>query len=237
MGAVIHPLSPFTLKTGLTTEGLKSISAIRATIKEHELAKSDKQMSMHTRPLRLFVLGARAEAMLPPHVFLQLSYLLPHSPIHVYFVGPECIPSPDQNHSTVSVTSRLVLKFHKNLFRDAIWNFAPFDPYTDVFFLFSPGLGHPLGHPMWQPTVDKLLETKCAVYATGYHEQDIQRDIDVLNEDFGPVMDWLLEPQLNPFRSLKRDFGIRDLREWAIANWGIYAFRGKRYEVQHKTGE
>ncbi|KAJ2266391.1 translational activator for mitochondrial COX1, partial [Coemansia sp. RSA 451] len=52
--------------------------------------------------------------------------------------------------------------------------------------------------------------------------------------DFGDKMDWLLEPRENPFSSLKRDFGIRNLREWAISNWGIYGFRGKRYEVQRQ---
>ncbi|KAJ1951100.1 translational activator for mitochondrial COX1 [Linderina macrospora] len=234
MGAVLHQYSPFALGAGLTPEGLKSMTALRTTIKEHELARSEKELEMQVTPLRIFVLGARAEAMLPPHLYLQLSYLLPHSPLNIYFVGPECIPSPDETRSTIAVSSRLALKYHKGYFHDAIWNFAPFDPYTDIFFMFSPGIAHPRGRDGWRPTVEKLLETKCAVFATGFHEKDMHGDVQALKEDFGAEIDWLLTPRPNPFASLKRDFGIRNLREWAIANWGIYGFRGKRYEIQGK---
>ncbi|KAJ1666363.1 translational activator for mitochondrial COX1 [Coemansia sp. RSA 1813] len=234
IGATLHQYSPFTLNNGLTPEGLKSMTALRATIKEHDLARSDKELVMQQMPLRIFVLGARAEAMLPPHLYLQLSYLLPNSPIHIFFVGPECIPTSEETRSTIIVSSRLALKYHKGYFHDAIWNFAPFDPFTDVFFLFSPGMSHPRSRDGWMPTIEKLLETKCAVFATGFHERDMGSDVEGLEKDFGNKMDWLLHPRKNPFASLKRDFGIRNLREWAIANWGIYGFRGKRYEVQNK---
>ncbi|KAJ2547732.1 translational activator for mitochondrial COX1 [Coemansia sp. RSA 1933] len=234
MAATLHQYSPFMLSSGLTPEGLKSMTALRATIKEHDLARSDKELVMQQTPLRIFVLGARAEAMLPPHLYLQLSYLLPNSPIHVFFVGPECIPASEETRSTIIVSSRLALKYHKGYFHDAIWNFAPFDPFTDVFFLFSPGLSHPQSRDGWLPTVEKLLETKCAVFATGFHERDMDVDVKGLQRDFGDKLDWLLHPRENPFASFKRDFGIQNLREWAIANWGIYGFRGKRYEVQNK---
>ncbi|KAJ1731447.1 translational activator for mitochondrial COX1 [Coemansia biformis] len=234
IGATLHQYSPFTLKAGLTPEGLKSMTALRTTIKEHDMARSEKELVMQQMPLRVFVLGARAEAMLPPHLYLQLAYLLPNSPIHIYFVGPECIPTAEATRSTIVVSSRLALKYHKSYFHDAIWNFAPFDPFTDVFFLFSPGIGHPEARAGWQPTVEKLLETKCAVFATGFHERDMCSDVAALTEDFGDKMDWLLQPRENPFASKKRDFGIRNLREWAISNWGIYGIRGKRYEVQSK---
>ncbi|KAJ1895031.1 translational activator for mitochondrial COX1 [Coemansia sp. IMI 209127] len=234
IAATLHQYSPFTLRSGLTPEGLKSMTALRATIKEHDLARSDKELVMQQMPLRIFVLGARAEALLPPHLYLQLSYLLPNSPIHIYFVGPECIPTSEETRSTIIVSSRLALKYHKGYFHDAIWNFAPFDPFTDVFFLFSPGISHPRSRDGWLPTIEKLLETKCAVFATGFHERDMDIDVKGLEKDFGSKMDWLLHPQKNPFASLKRDFGIQNLREWAIANWGIYGFRGKRYEVQSK---
>ncbi|KAJ2766142.1 translational activator for mitochondrial COX1, partial [Coemansia nantahalensis] len=146
-----------------------------------------------------------------------------------------CIPTAEETRSTIVVSSRLALKYHKSFFHDAIWHFAPFDPFTDIFFLFSPGIGHPEARAGWQPTVEKLLETKCAVFATGFHERDMSCDVDALTEDFGDKMDWLLKPRENPFASQKRDFGIRNLREWAISNWGIYAIRGKRYEVQSKS--
>ncbi|KAJ2750369.1 translational activator for mitochondrial COX1, partial [Coemansia nantahalensis] len=109
IGAALHQFSPFNLKTGLTLEGLKSLTALRTTVKEHEMARSDKELAMQQMPLRVFVLGARAEAMLPPHLYLQLAYLLPNSPIHIYFVGPECIPTAEETRSTIVVSSRLAL--------------------------------------------------------------------------------------------------------------------------------
>lgn len=48
-------------------------------------------------PLRIFVLGARAESSLPPHVWQQLSHLFPESvSFHIYFIGPE-VALPDWN--------------------------------------------------------------------------------------------------------------------------------------------
>ncbi|KAJ2072581.1 translational activator for mitochondrial COX1, partial [Coemansia sp. S155-1] len=125
IGATLHQYSPFTLGSGLTPEGLKSMTALRTTIKEHELARSEKELEMQQTPLRIFILGARAEAMLPPHLYLQLSYLLPSSSMMVYFVGPESIPTADETRSTIAVSPRLALKYHKGYFHDVIWNFAP----------------------------------------------------------------------------------------------------------------
>ncbi|PVU90659.1 hypothetical protein BB559_004508 [Furculomyces boomerangus] len=232
IGAVMHPYSPFVYGKGLTHEGVKSLTAIRTTIREHELAKSDKNLASMISPIRIFVLGARSEAMLPPLVYLQLHYLFPNSMLNVYFVGPECIPSPDETRSTVSISSKLSLKYYKGLFHEQIWSFAPFDPYNDIFFMFNPGIGHSLTHNSWKPTIDKLLETKCPIFGTGFNENDMNNDVSILEKEHGEQLDWLLQPRENPFASLKKDFGLNDLRVWAIANWGIYGFRGKTYEVR-----
>ncbi|PVU98045.1 hypothetical protein BB561_000163 [Smittium simulii] len=232
IASIIHPYSPFAQKKAFTPEGIKSIGAIQTTLREHELAKSDQNLASLINPIRIFVLGARSEAMLPVAVYLQLYYLIPSSLITIYFVGPECIPSPDESRNTVAVSSRLVLKYHKGLFHDMLWSFAPFDPYTDIFFMFNPGVGHPLTKNAWKPTIEKLLETKCGIFATGFSDSDMSNDIDLLNNEFTNKFDWLLKPTPNPFSSLKRDFAINDLRVWAQSNMNIYGFRGKLYEVE-----
>ncbi|OLY84724.1 Protein MSS51, mitochondrial [Smittium mucronatum] len=232
IGAIMHAYSPFTRSKGLTTEGIKSLTAIKTTIKEHDLARFDKNLASQITPIRIFILGARSEAMLPPLVYLQLHYLFPQTLINIYFVGPECIPSTDETRSTVSISSKLSLKYYKGLFHDLIWSFAPFDPYNDIFFMFNPGVGHPVTHKTWKPTIDKLLETKCPIFATGFSKEDMENDASILEKEHADKLDWLLTPTQNPFSSLKKDFGLNDLRVWAISNYGIYGFRGKMYEVK-----
>ncbi|OMJ29115.1 Protein MSS51, mitochondrial [Smittium culicis] len=232
IGAILHTYSPFTRSNGLTNEGIKSLTALKTTVKEHDLARFDKNLASQITPIRIFILGARSEAMLPPLVYLQLHYLFPQTLINIYFVGPECIPSTDETRSTVSISSKLSLKYYKGLFHDLIWSFAPFDPYNDIFFMFNPGVGHPVTHSQWKPSIEKLLETKCAIFGTGFSQTDLENDTNTLTSEHGDKLDWLLTPTKNPFSSLKKDFGLNDLRVWAMSNYGIYGFRGKLYEVK-----
>jgi splicing suppressor protein 51 len=113
-------------------------------------------------------------------------------------------------------------------------HFAPFDPYFDCFMLFHPGLGHPSSSHEWEKTVSQLLETKCPILVTGYTEMDMQRDISWLTKQVGGEMDILLEPGENRFRSLKWDMNDLDPQDISAGNWGVWAFRGKRYEAQKR---
>lgn len=46
------------------------------------------------RQVRIFILGARAEASLPSHVWQQLPYLFPGCRFHIFFIGPQvALPS------------------------------------------------------------------------------------------------------------------------------------------------
>lgn len=47
-------------------------------------------------------------------------------------------------------------------------------------------------------------------------------------------MDVLLEPAENIFRSLRWDLNDLDPGDISCGNWGIWAFRGKRYEATHR---
>ena len=47
-------------------------------------------------------------------------------------------------------------------------------------------------------------------------------------------MDVLLEPGENIFRSLRWDLNDLDPGDISCGNWGLWAFRGKRYEATHK---
>ena len=44
--------------------------------------------------------------------------------------------------------------------------FQPFDPYTDVFFLFSPIFHDEKLSSDWAPAIPQLLKTKCSIFVT-----------------------------------------------------------------------
>lgn len=51
-----------------------------------------------------------------------------------------------------------------------------------------------------------------------------------MEEKVGGEMDMLMEPGENKFRSLRWDLNDLDPTDISCGNWGVWAFRGKRYE-------
>ena len=82
-----------------------------------------------------------------------------------------------------------------------------------------------------------MLETKCPIICTGYTEWDMERDRRWVEEQVGGEMDILLEPGENLFRSLRWDLNDLDPGDVSCGNWGLWAFRGKRYEATYKEAE
>src|SRR5437867_3057769 len=67
--------------------------ALRSTLYPIQESKDIK----HLRPteiMRIFIVGSRAEGYLPAYIYLQLSYLFPTIPFHIYFIGPQSLPPP-----------------------------------------------------------------------------------------------------------------------------------------------
>lgn len=115
--------------------------------------------------------------------------------------------------------------------------FYPYDPYFDCFVVFHPGFGNAASMHEWEETIPLLLETKVPIIATGYSPWDVQQDIDHLTKRYGNEMDILLQPGENLFRSLRWDLNDLDPHDVTCSNWGVYAFRGKRYETAKKEEE
>lgn len=195
--------------------------------------------------MRVFVLGARAESSLPREVWAQLSYLFRLCPVHVIFIGPESMlnreseyPLPDrtpENPFAAVIEDQLhnfklstYVEYYHTMHKTGY--FYPFDPYFDCFVLFHPGLGHPASSHEWQDTVPMLLETKVPIICTGYTQWDMDRDRRWVEEMVGGEMDVLLEPGENFFRSLRWDLNDLDPADVSCGNWGVWAFRGKRYK-------
>lgn len=237
MGSILHQYSPYMLKPHgpLTIEGLKSLAALRYT-----LFPQDRTRSWQDRPVRFFILGARAESQLPPHAWKQLSYLLPHTNFELVFIGPESFYDRDtrryvtsQKKITKRIDNQVSMSFYTDYFHvlNDMQDFMPYDPYLDAFFCFHPGLGAPEAMNQWEKSVPGLLESKCAVFVTGFHEQDMMRDWNWLNSKYADKMDVLLEPTKNLFGSTKWEANDLNPSEVYQFNQQLFGFRGKRYHA------
>ncbi|KAL8965996.1 MAG: hypothetical protein Q9183_003576 [Haloplaca sp. 2 TL-2023] len=252
IGSVIHELSPYNIRSGgrLTVEGLKSLSALRYTLHPDRDGAGPGWSGLRPRPppVRIFILGARAESSLPRSTWLQLSYLFPRATFHLIFIGPESMANRD---AEFPLPERTPSNPFGGLVEDLISNemkittfvdyyhtmhkanyFQPFDPYFDCFMLFHPGLGHPASSHEWEETLPQLLETKVPIICTGYTEWDMQRDKEWVEEKMKGEVDVLMTAGENRFRSLRWDLNDLDPGDLSCGNWGVWAFRGKRYETQ-----
>lgn len=204
-------------------------------------------------PVRIFILGARAESSLPRDVWMQLVYLFPRSVFHIVFIGPESminrdneLPLPERtpiNPFGAIIEDRIspqlkistFVEYYQTLHKAGY--FYPYDPYFDCFMLFHPGLGHPVSSREWEESLPMLLQTQVPILATGYTQFDMERDVDWVKRMSNGEVDILLEPGENRFRSLRWDINDFDPQDITCGNWGVWAFRGKRYEAQKKTLE
>lgn len=252
LGSVIHELSPYTVKKGgrLTKEGLRSLSALRYSLHPPGTGAGTgvKDLKPKGPAVRIFVLGARAESSLPRDAWLQLCWLFPKADFHIIFIGPEAManrdaeyPLPDRtvrNPFGAVVEDRITQQLKISTIVDyyhTVHNtgyFAPYDVYLDAFMLFHPGLGHPASSNEWADTIPQLLETKCPIICTGYTEWDMNRDREWIETTSKGEYDILMEPGENIFRSLRWEINDFDPADVTCSNWGVWAFRGKRYETR-----
>lgn len=99
IASVLHRLGPYAGARGgldgrTTHEGKRSLAAIHQYAHPPVGAEpSATGRNTHT-PIRLFILGARAESTLPPHVWEQICFLFPFTRFEIYFIGPQAaLPS------------------------------------------------------------------------------------------------------------------------------------------------
>ncbi|OCL08557.1 mRNA processing protein, partial [Glonium stellatum] len=251
IASVLHELSPYNIRKGgrLTVEGLKSLSALRYTLHPPRTGGGGDIKGLRLTPpaVRIFIVGARAESSLPREVWIQLAYLFPRVKFHLIFIGPESManrddefPLPPRTPSNPfgavvedRISSELKISTYVEYYHTLhkAGHFYPYDPYFDCFMLFHPGLGHPASSHEWEETLPLLLETKVPILATGYTDWDMQRDLQWVQEKMAGEVDLLMEPGENKFRSLRWDLNDLDPQDISCGNWGLWAFRGKRYET------
>ncbi|KAF4615531.1 hypothetical protein D9613_002928 [Agrocybe pediades] len=317
IGGTLHQHSGLTLSNQrVTPEGSRSLAAIRSTLHVPPGAPETDEASVGKPQVRIFILGARAESSLPPHVWEQLCMLFPSTHFHLFFIGPQVsLPKPPKSQNspqpdattkaasekpaeestkeveksettylpnvyqpptpqpierlkrtrssierygvpsyTVPYTPQLTITGMQANYADVHAQFQhTLDPYSDVFFFFSPGFGFPSpdsfaenGEPLlqiaspteWGPVVPMLLASKCPIFVTGFSPTDVERDVRSLSTapEVAGQFEWVITPGPNSFGSEKWEVADFDPRVMVKTNWGIWAIRGKSRDVQEHKG-
>ncbi|CAO1634715.1 unnamed protein product [Parajaminaea phylloscopi] len=373
MAGVLHENSPYTTRNRrMTREGTRSFLALRQML--HPIRGAKPSLDS----VRVFVVGARAESTLPTTVWDQLRFMFPGVNFHIYLIGPEVtLPSvqggtagsktqktrpstygPQAPSKTIVVSEGLTMTYIQSAYEDVHHQMDPFDPYSDVFFAFSPGFGFPsqkaydpvasedgelnasavtakstpseeasetgqnldavaarfesreevqsqstgqstgrelpdasstigyqsgessqadgeapastannavdaatqatsspqaeqasspktISHlpalpPLlqaqseWAQALTQMLSTKCPIVVTGFSPADVRRDVEAFEsvEGIKGEFEWLVTPGENVFGSLSWSIADFDPRVAVKANWGVWAVRGKRYDLQ-----
>ncbi|RXW24890.1 hypothetical protein EST38_g982 [Candolleomyces aberdarensis] len=317
IGGALHQYSGITLNNQrLTPEGSRSLAALRSTLHVPTGAPETAEATVGKPQVRIFILGARAESSLPPHVWEQLTMLFPSTHFHLFFIGPQVsLPKPKQSSSTTATAEPSAAppsqeeassakeeqgqdgekstylpnvyqpptpapipsmkRTRSSLQRYGVPSYTvpytPFltitgmqanyadvhaqfqhtlDPYSDLFFFFSPGFGFPspdsvnpeTGEPLlqiasptdWGPVLPMLLASKCSIFVTGFSPTDVERDVRSLSAapDVAGEFEWVITPGPNTFGSEKWEIADFDPRVMVKTNWGIWAIRGKSRDVQ-----
>jgi splicing suppressor protein 51 len=154
---------------------------------------------------------------------------------------------------TVPYTSQLTITGMQASYAEVHEQFQhTLDPYSDLYFFFSPGFGFPSptsssedGEPLlqiasptdWGPVVPMLLATKCPIFVTGFSPADVERDVRSLSTAPGVAgeFDWVVTPGPNTFGSEKWEVADFDPRVMVRTNWGVWAIKGKTREVQEHS--
>lgn len=242
IASLLHKMNPYmdAKKSPFTYEGLKSLAALRYTLYPPHL-KTIGSVSYMLRPMRIYIVGAKIESLLPGFIWKQFAHLFPNTNFEIHFIDPEISYGKKSSilenatklgsqHFLKKYDNQLHLHFHIDYFHN-IYNsgiFFPFDPYLDVFFLFNPGFNS--DSHLWNLSFPFFLETKCAVFVSGYHSDDIHSEFTwIKNNPLFAETDILMQIHGNLFKSTKLELVDTNPTETLQCNHSLFAFRGKRY--------
>ncbi|EGW33736.1 uncharacterized protein SPAPADRAFT_59099 [Spathaspora passalidarum NRRL Y-27907] len=246
IASLLHKNSPYQQepKGPITLEGLKSLSALRYTLYPPHAKSAETDVVYRERPMRIFILGSRMESMLPGYVWKQFGYLFPGTRFQIHLVGPEAYfdretkafapTNVPQGRPLVERVDDQISIFHHSQYFHELYDMGdlfPFDPYLDVFFLFHPGF-QTADHIHWDKSLKGLLESKCPVFVSGYHNADMDKEIEWLNKHpLHEEMDIMMNKTDNLFACTKLELDDAHPTETFNLNNKLFGFRGKRYHA------
>ncbi|CAI8500504.1 unnamed protein product [Pichia kudriavzevii] len=237
IASIVHQYSPYFLKPKgpVSVEGLKSLAALR-----YSLYPQLRLSTYRDRPMRIFLLNARSESLLPAHVWKELTYLFPGVTFELHFVGPQSYFDREKQQYLVSdrpiikrLDDTLCFVYHThdfNVLHEA-GDLFPYDPYLDMFIAYHPQMTEKNSVEMWSKSIKGLLESKCPVVVTGYHEENLNKNFDYIMENFKDDLDLIFDKTQNIYGSTKWELNDLNPQEVFQYNQRIFAIRGKRYHA------
>ena len=125
------------------------------------------------QPVRICVVGARAEASMPLPMWREALCLAGWGALRVDMVGPKVSETKARDDDRgVSVVPEAAL-FHESALHRAHLSGSEL---PDAFVLFNPGLGEPGWDRAWAPTVHALLALRRPVLLTALSASDAEQD-------------------------------------------------------------
>lgn len=153
----------------------------------HVLSRRFRYGSVPRRDhLNIVVLGARAEATLPPSAWLELAHALPCSTIFLRMVGPAvdsqlAMAASREAWHAEGVRASLHRGFYHQL--KARSDCSQLIGRPDAFVLFHPGLMHEGWQMGWRRTFQSVLETNAPVIVTGFSLADSRANMRFIEEE------------------------------------------------------
>ena len=151
----------------------------------YTLASTGQRLCSAARPVRICVVGARAEASMPLHFWREALCLTGWPSLRLDMVGPKvdaAEPRGDMQQPSggggggggVAIVPEAAL-FHESRLHAELLG-APAHELPDAFVLFNPGLGEPGWGRAWEPTVRALVALRRPVLVTALSAADAAQD-------------------------------------------------------------
>lgn len=189
------------LSVSLTMDGAHALVALVTTAALRDATDPS------STDLTLHVIGARAEAMMPRHLWDELAFFHPDvRALELKLIGDH-VPALRSSSKTPKNQPQRVVAVENitGLYHDAAV-MAQLQTPPQAFVLFNPGVGHPYLRDRWRPTIASLLASGKPLLLSSFSKADQDRDVAALKDlalASGSPLTFVVPPQLNPFRSLK----------------------------------
>ena len=157
-------------------------------------AASGATTAAEATPIRIHVVGARAEATLPWRYWSELSAATSAPAWRLLFVGPEIPPAMRAAEYVARGVSGsfLVGKYEEAPSSSVL-------PPPDLFVLFNPGLASVTKE--WEPAWERVVRARRPILATAFNEEDWSKELEFARSRASAAGFVLDEGGRNPFAS------------------------------------
>jgi len=185
-------------------------------------------MAEPTGLLKIVFVGSRGETQLPAEAWREMASMFEFKQLELEMVGHEVLESQVEEKPK-GLGAGISLRCHRGSI-DVAADYMQ-DPPPDCYALFNSGVGFAGENDddCWHETLKHLLSTGTPIVFTSHSDKDSARDekeLLRLMAEWGVQHEMLMDVQLNPFRSLRKDPARNNVRHMISTNHKIFVLRG-----------